>query len=182
MNTHRNGPAFASNSDRGPGWSVRTDGLAGDDATKTDGRAERSGDEPLRLQLHKEQLRITKEPEPIGTVMLRRRTVEPVETVQALVREERLAIENHAGGGKVMVGERELAGGEAIEVTLSTERIVVTKEPNASDVVVRKETVERMQQVQETLRKEQLTVDEAASDRRGDAALLREEPPRGPLP
>ncbi len=116
---------------------------------------------PFRLRLREERLRIEKQREPIGTVRLRRETVEREETVRVPLREERLIIERIAGQGSVIVGGRELAPGESVVITLNRERARVTKEVvPVESVAAHVETAERTEAVAVTLRREELNVDD----------------------
>ena len=119
-----------------------------------------SAEQPFRLQLKEERLRITKEQEQAGTVRVRKRVIERLETVNVPVREEYLIVERVAGTGIVRIGDRELHEGESIEVPVLRERVHVTKDVIISeDVIIRKESFVRTEQVEETVRKEDIVVD-----------------------
>ncbi len=133
--------------------------VAGAAAAGAEPGAEGAG--PFRLRLREERLRVDKQREQIGTVRLRRETVEREETVRVPLREERLVVERIEGRGSVIVGGRELAPGESVTITLSRERAQVTKEVvPVESVAAHVETVERTEAVEATLRREELNVDD----------------------
>ena len=129
-------------------------------AEETGSSLETAEEQPYRLQLKEERLRITKEQEQAGTVRVRKRVIERLETVSVPVREEYLIVEHVAGTGIVRVGDRELREGESIELAVLRERVHVTKDVIVSeDVIIRKESFVRTEQVEETVRKEDIVVD-----------------------
>lgn len=117
-------------------------------------------EQPRRLQLREERLRIRKEQEQAGEVRLGTRVVEHQETVEVPLREERVVIERHAVQGEARAGE--ITGtSETIEVPLMRERANIEKEAVVTEEVnVRTEAVEHTERVQETVRREELVVEE----------------------
>ena len=121
---------------------------------------------PYRLQLREEQLRVEKEQQQIGAVRLGKRVSAHTETVNVPVREERLIIERRPGSGELVAEVIDPAVIEVIEVHVHAERVMLRKEVVvAEDVALRKETVERTEEIDATVRREELVVE-------GDADLL----------
>ncbi|MGI8549795.1 MAG: DUF2382 domain-containing protein [Dehalococcoidia bacterium] len=116
---------------------------------------------PYRLQLKEERLRVGQREEQAGLIRISRRVVEREEIVRVPVREEWLIIERLPGDGSLMVGERELIEGERIELPLRREEIAIEKRAVLEDVRIRKEVFVRTQQIRETLRREELVVDDS---------------------
>ena len=115
-------------------------------------------DQPGRLQLREERLRVEKQAEEAGKVRLGKRVTEREETVNVPLREERVVIERHAVQGEARPGDITDTN-ETIEVPVMRERAEVTKEAIvAEDVNVRTEATERTERVEETVRKEELVV------------------------
>lgn len=129
-------------------------------------RREAQSEQPGRLQLREERLRVEKVQEEAGEVRLGTRVVEREETVTVPLREERVVIERRAGSGEVVSDDLDARRGETIEVDVMRERVNVEKEAVvAEEVDVRKEVTERQERVSETVRREELVVE-------GDAGLL----------
>lgn len=136
---------------------------------------------PYRLQLREEHLRVVKQPEQVGMVVLGKRVTEQIETVTVPVREERLVIERVPGNGEVVDSEIDAERPESIVVSLMKERVNLVKEAIiAEEVNVRKEAVERDEVIEATVRREELVVDdeEGLVEPRSEAATPFEPPSR----
>ena len=125
----------------------------------SDVRARRE-EQPGRLQLREERLRVEKQAEAAGAVRLGTRVTERAETVTVPLREERVVIERHAVQGEARPGDiTDTDTNETIEVPVMRERAEVTKETVvAEEVNVRTEATERTERVEESVRKEELVV------------------------
>lgn len=116
-------------------------------------------EQPYRLQLREERLRVQKQQEQAGEVTLGKRVTEHTETVNVPLREERVVIERTPGSGQPVAGAT-LKDGETIEVPVMRETATTEKEAVVTEeVTARKEVTERQERVSDTVRKEELVVE-----------------------
>ena len=125
----------------------------------TDTHAVQTTEEPQRIQLLGEALRVHKQRISRGDVRLRKQVVGETQTVQVPVTREELVIERAAGPGTSV--NAELGAQGEIRVPLTEERATVEKQPFVrEEVSVGKQTISDVQQFEERVRREELQVDE----------------------
>ncbi|UFP94955.1 YsnF/AvaK domain-containing protein [Gloeobacter morelensis] len=118
-----------------------------------------TGQEPQRIQLLKEVLRVNKERVKSGEIRLRKEVTSETQTVEVPLVHEEVVIERRT----VMDGEAvagEIGSGETIRVPVSEERVIVDKRAVVSEeVTVGKRDVQQTEQVTDTVRREELRTD-----------------------
>ena len=115
-----------------------------------------------KLQLHEEQLDISKTWIQTGEITVRREVVTEIKRIEVPVVREELVIEKKILDAKSLDQQAEHT--ETIRIPISEERIEITKHPTAlEDISIYKNTVEEIVQIDETLKKEILDVNTTGS-------------------
>jgi uncharacterized protein (TIGR02271 family) len=134
----------------------------------TDTDTAQRAEQPQRIQLLGEALRIHKQRVSRGDVRLRKQVVGETQTVQVPVTREELVIERAAGAGTPV--DAEIGTQAEIRVPLSEERATVEKQPIVrEEVSVGKRTVSDVQQFEERVQREELQVDEDLKNKKRSA-------------
>ncbi|MFB9757347.1 YsnF/AvaK domain-containing protein [Ectobacillus funiculus] len=115
-----------------------------------------------KLQLHEEQLDISKTWIQTGEITVRREVVTEIKRIEVPVVREELVIEKKILDAKSLDQQAEHT--ETIRIPISEERIEITKHPTAlEDISIYKNTFEEIVQIDETLKKEILDVNTTGS-------------------
>ena len=121
-----------------------------------------SDNQVQKLQLHEEQLDISKTWIQTGEITVRREVVTEIKRIEVPVVREELVIEKKILDAKSLDQQAEHT--ETIRIPISEERIEITKQLTAlEDISIYKNTVEEIVQIDETLRKEILNVNTTGS-------------------
>lgn len=121
-----------------------------------------SDNQVQKLQLHEEQLDISKTWIQIGEITVRREVVTEIKRIEVPVVREELVIEKKILDAKSLDQQAEHT--ETIRIPISEERIEITKHPTAlEDISIYKNTFEEIVQIDETLKKEILDVNTTGS-------------------
>lgn len=117
-----------------------------------------NSDHPVqKLQLHEEQLDISKKWIQTGKVTVRREVVTELKTIEVSVAHEELVIEKQMLDARS--SNQQAQHTETIRIPISEELIEIIKHPTAlEDVSIYKNKFEEMVQVDETLKKEILHI------------------------
>lgn len=121
------------------------------------------------LRLSEERMDVNKQQVKSGEVVVHKRIVEDVKTVEVPVRHEEVIIERHAikDGDATGVDFKD----ETITIPVMEEQVEVTKHPVVTEEIrIRKQDVEKDQEFSTTLRKEKLDVEKT-----GDAVIMDED-------
>jgi uncharacterized protein (TIGR02271 family) len=121
-----------------------------------------SDNQVQKLQLHEEQLDISKTWIQTGEITVRREVVTEIKRIEVPVVREELVIEKKILDAKSLDQQAEHT--ETIRIPISEERIEITKQLTAlEDISIYKNTFEEIVQIDETLRKEILNVNTTGS-------------------
>ncbi|MFP3125547.1 YsnF/AvaK domain-containing protein [Ectobacillus funiculus] len=121
-----------------------------------------SDNQVQKLQLHEEQLDISKIWIQTGEITVRREVVTEIKRIEVPVVREELVIEKKVLDAKSLDQQAEHT--ETIRIPISEERIEITKHPTAlEDISIYKNTFEEIVQIDETLKKEILDVNTTGS-------------------
>lgn len=121
-----------------------------------------SDNQVQKLQLHEEQLDISKTWIQTGEITVRREVVTEIKRIEVPVVREELVIEKKILDAKSLDQQAEHT--ETIRIPISEERIEITKHPTAlEDISIYKNTFEEIVQIDETLKKEILDVNTTGS-------------------
>ena len=121
-----------------------------------------SDNQVQKLQLHEEQLDISKIWIQTGEITVRREVVTEIKRIEVPVVREELVIEKKILDAKSLDQQAEHT--ETIRIPISEERIEITKQPTAlEDISIYKNTFEEIVQIDETLKKEILDVNTTGS-------------------
>ncbi|WP_129728665.1 YsnF/AvaK domain-containing protein [Ectobacillus funiculus] len=121
-----------------------------------------SDNQVQKLQLHEEQLDISKTWIQTGEITVRREVVTEIKRIEVPVVREELVIEKKILDAKSLDQQAEHT--ETIRIPISEERIEITKQPTAlEDISIYKNTFEEIVQIDETLKKEILDVNTTGS-------------------
>ncbi len=120
-------------------------------------------DNPIQtLQLHEEQLDISKKWIQTGKVTVRREVVTEIKRIEVPVAREELVIEKKILDAKS--SDQQTEHTETIRIPISEERIEIIKHPTAlEDISIYKNKFEEMVQFDETLKKEILHMNTTGS-------------------
>lgn len=114
------------------------------------------------LQLHEEQLEISKKLIETGKVIVRRELVTEIKRIEVPVAREELIIEKRILDAKS--SDQQTEHTETIRIPISEERLEIIKHPTTlEDVSIYKNKFEEMVQVDETLKKEILHINTTGS-------------------
>jgi uncharacterized protein (TIGR02271 family) len=121
-----------------------------------------SDNQVQKLQLHEEQLDISKTWIQTGEITVRREVVTEIKRIEVPVVREELVIEKKILDAKSLDQQAEHT--ETIRIPISEERIEITKQLTAlEDISIYKNTFEEIVQIDETLKKEILDVNTTGS-------------------
>ena len=131
--------------------------------------------ESRAVQLHEEQLDITKERVQVGELQLHKEVVEEQRIVHVPYMREEVYVERRP----VIDGKYDgslITEDEVIRIPITEERIEVTKRPVVvEEIIVGKRRIQETKQVQDIVRKEEARIERSVPWRKGSRMTVREE-------